>query len=325
MDAILFESDDLDRTEEFLSAAYTKVRIGSDAADSPTRIRREQLGPVTVDSVDIGFELSYVAAPMTKVCLCGVESGTIRDHATDGWTDSFGPGDMVSLVPPERPYSGRVDNARYSIVLFDPELLDRVAEPAGDGAGAAIQLLGHRPVSAAAGRQLRSTIRFVSEQILDQPEIRTEPLIVSNAAQLLAASVLTAFGSTAATEPTIEDRHDARPATLRRAIAFLEENPRRDIAATDIADAAGVTLRAVQIAFRRHLDTTPMGYLRRLRLAEAHRELVAADPGAETVAGIGARWGFCHAGRFAAEYRSAYGRQPSASLSGETSRRPARA
>ncbi|MFC9283954.1 helix-turn-helix domain-containing protein [Streptomyces collinus] len=51
--------------------------------------------------------------------------------------------------------------------------------------------------------------------------------------------------------------------------------------------------------------------MRRVRLAHAHHDLVAADPDdGTTVTGIAARWGFHHAGRFAAEYRETYGRAP---------------
>jgi transcriptional regulator GlxA family with amidase domain len=77
--------------------------------------------------------------------------------------------------------------------------------------------------------------------------------VVSTASQLLAASVLQAFPNSAATGTTAEDQHDASPGTLRRAIAFIEASPDTDIGISDIARAACVTPRAVQLAFRRRL------------------------------------------------------------------------
>ncbi len=53
---------------------------------------------------------------------------------------------------------------------------------------------------------------------------------------------------------------------------------KRDIGLSDIAAAVGVTPRSVQYTFRRHLGTTPLEYLRRVRLDRAHRDLQAADP-----------------------------------------------
>ena len=37
---------------------------------------------------------------------------------------------------------------------------------------------------------------------------------------------------------------------------FIDEHAHQDITAADIAGAARVTIRTIQLAFRRHLDTT---------------------------------------------------------------------
>jgi AraC-like DNA-binding protein len=59
-----------------------------------------------------------------------------------------------------------------------------------------------------------------------------------------------------------------------------------------------------------------MGYLRLVRLREAHLELLAADPaGGATVTGVAARWGFFHPGRFAHYYREVHGCSPYRTLS----------
>lgn len=80
---------------------------------------------------------------------------------------------------------------------------------------------------------------------------------------------------------------------MRRAVAFIEENAHLDITVADIAAAVCVTTRAVQLAFQRHLDTTPTAYLRRARLARAHADLTRASPGdGLTVTAVAYRWGF---------------------------------
>jgi transcriptional regulator GlxA family with amidase domain len=105
-----------------------------------------------------------------------------------------------------------------------------------------------------------------------------------------------------------------QPPLLRRAIAFIHDNAHRDIGLTDIAAATNVTPRSVQYMFRRHLGTTPLEYLRRVRLDRAHRDLQNADPANETVTAIACRWGFTHAGRFSTEYKRVYGMVPSRTL-----------
>lgn len=101
---------------------------------------------------------------------------------------------------------------------------------------------------------------------------------------------------------------------MRRAIAFIDEHAHDDITGAQIAAAAGVTVRSVQLAFRRHLDITPLGYLRRVRLHHAHRQLATADPQHESVTAVAYRWGFANPSRFAACYRQAYGVLPSHTL-----------
>jgi transcriptional regulator GlxA family with amidase domain len=106
----------------------------------------------------------------------------------------------------------------------------------------------------------------------------------------------------------------AQPQMLRRAIAFIHDNADSDIGLTDIAAALGVTPRSVQYTFRRNLGTTPLEYLRRVRLDRAHRDLKAADPSADTVTAIASRWGFSHAGRFSMAYKQVFGTEPSRTL-----------
>ena len=106
----------------------------------------------------------------------------------------------------------------------------------------------------------------------------------------------------------------AQPRTLRRAIAFIHENAHRDIGLRDIAAAISVTPRSVQYIFRRHLSTTSLEYLRRVRLDRAHRDLQAADPAVDTVMAIAGRWRFGHPGRFSIAYREAFGTPPSQTL-----------
>jgi transcriptional regulator GlxA family with amidase domain len=117
---------------------------------------------------------------------------------------------------------------------------------------------------------------------------------------------------TAARAPA--DGHVA-PAVVRRASAFMDANPERPLTVAEVAAAAGVGARGLQVAFRRHVGSTPMEYLRRVRLERVHRELRAAGPGdGVTVRETARRWGFANPGRFAAEYRAVYGQPPSRTL-----------
>ena len=73
---------------------------------------------------------------------------------------------------------------------------------------------------------------------------------------------------------------------LRRALDFIHDNAEYDIThpryrGCGRRDAAGDPVRVSE-----HLDTTPLEYLRRVRLERAHQELRLADPSQDTVTSI---------------------------------------
>jgi AraC-like DNA-binding protein len=103
----------------------------------------------------------------------------------------------------------------------------------------------------------------------------------------------------------------ARPRTVKRVIDLIEADPEVNYTVADLARHAGVGARQLQIAFQDSLNTSPTGYLRKVKLARARADLLA---GADTVMSIAHRWGFHHPGRFAATYRRRYGESPSDTL-----------
>ncbi|MFF8265557.1 AraC family transcriptional regulator [Streptomyces virginiae] len=108
----------------------------------------------------------------------------------------------------------------------------------------------------------------------------------------------------------------AMPRALRRARDFCAEHAHEPISAADMARAAGLSVRSLREGFRRHLHTTPLTYLRSVRLGLVRRDLVAVAEGRalDTVTDVALRWGFTHLGRFTGYYRETYGETPSQTL-----------
>jgi AraC-like DNA-binding protein len=230
----------------------------------------------------------------------------------DGTVSRFGPGDTFLGTGPRRHCTVRSRDARIQAIALPQSLLTAVATGVTDHPQPAWKFSSSEPASGGA-RRWRDMTKYVNGLLAD-PEAAAAPLIIGSVARLLAATALTVFPNTAITDPAGQDQHEARPDTVRRAVAFIDEHAHDDISIADIAAAALVTVRAVQLAFRRHLDTTPMAYLRRVRLDRAHHDLITADPASQTVTAIAYRWGFSNASRFATQYQQAYGIRPSDTL-----------
>ena len=159
-------------------------------------------------------------------------------------------------------------------------------------------------------------MQYVTSDVASNPAVHSSPILMGQVFRLIVATALETFPNTTLDRA----RYTALPASpgsVRRAMAYIEERAGDDIDLTDIAEAAHVGPRALQRAFRRAMDTTPLGYLRSIRLERAHEQLVAADgDDGTTVVAVAARWGFGHPGRFAGAYRARYGRSPSETLRG---------
>jgi AraC-like DNA-binding protein len=104
------------------------------------------------------------------------------------------------------------------------------------------------------------------------------------------------------------------PESVRAAVSAMRDDPSRPFTADELARVSGVGARALQRGFQQHLGTTPLGYLRELRLAAVHERLRATGPATTTVADAARRFGFQHLGRFADLYRRQYGVTPSETL-----------
>lgn len=238
-----------------------------------------------------------------RIGLLAVHGGQFVD-TTGGRQDLYRPGSAVLVTDCGLPRSGRALELRCTVATFAPVLLGAAGT---SGTQETVRVAGSDAVDPALGRQVTAALAYLRHHVLSPPEV--DPLAAATGIRHL-ASVLGAVLPGA--QGAGSDGADTE--TLQRAMRFIEENAHRPISLPEIAEAAQVTARAVQYAFKRHTAGTPLGYLRRVRIGHAHRELRAASPEAGSVAEIGARWGFSHPGRFAAAYRAVYGFPPSRTL-----------
>jgi len=80
------------------------------------------------------------------------------------------------------------------------------------------------------------------------------------------------------------------------------------------SNVGGISTRALQTGFRRFRNTTPMTYLRAIRLELARTDLANAGSANSSVAIVANALGFGHLGRFARDYQQRFGELPSETL-----------
>jgi AraC-like DNA-binding protein len=308
-----FSTADPVEARDFLDQAFGgDLQIASHRDTSwQLSVTRVDTGQFTSSAVALPAELKVGVHGIDEVIVNSLDRGRVRmEMGKDA--SCYQPGDVHLGNFPEMDGASHGQQATIRAIGLPRSLLSDVAgEVPAQRSGSGL-FLSLDPIAGGAARW-RATTRFV-DGLLAEPETAASPLLIGPAARLLAATVLTIFANTAVAEPAAADSLDAHPATLRRATDFIDSHPDLDISLADIARAACVTPRAVQLAFRRHLGTTPTAYLRQVRLAQAHRQLRDATPGdGVTVTAVAARWGFTPS-RFTERYRAAYGVLPSQTL-----------
>ena len=105
----------------------------------------------------------------------------------------------------------------------------------------------------------------------------------------------------------------ALPAGLAQAVRWLDARLDEPIKLEALAAVAGVRPRTLEAQFRLYFRTTPLGWVRRMRLARARQQLLGA-PDEASVTRVAVANGFGQLGRFAAQYRREFGELPSATL-----------
>jgi AraC-like DNA-binding protein len=302
-----------DEMEQFLVDAYgASMRIRPAGGRHVLRHHRTDAGPVAVERAYQSADLDFEVEPLHKIVITRTATSQL-ERGSDDAHGRYGTGELFVMSYPELPYTARWLAGEIENTIFEPALLARIAATAPARRPQPLRFTGLDPLTPGLAAQWQRARSFVAGLLADVGAADS-PLLIGSAADMLAATTLAAFPNTSLADPTIEDRHDAHPAALNRAVAFIDDNAHTDISIADIAAAAHVSVRAVQLAFRHHLDMTPLEYLRRVRLEHAHRDLLAADPARHTVTAIAYRWGFPSPSRFSAYYRRTYGATPSQTL-----------
>jgi len=266
-----------------------------------------------VGEMRYGGELRAVSEPLPFFGVCRLLEGSFRVDAGEASHDAQPLHPFVfPTVTAKRTTWDHVHLAQLMLdrASVEAELaaLSLAAPPGG------LQVTAMEPVSEALRVYWRGHMRHLYQDIVRNEAAMGSELIRGQAFRSLVAAFVTTFETTVVGAGETSGS-GALPSTVQRALAYVEEHAHDDIGIVEIAEAARLTPRGLQLAFRKHLDTTPTAALRAARLRGAHADLLAADPTrGHTVAGIALSWGFANAGRFSAAYVAHYGRSPRETL-----------
>lgn len=310
-----YVTGDVERAHEVLRQIYVdhRVRLHRPPRDFQYEQDAVDTGPVTLGRLRYKMDVDLFTEPLDRHVFVVVGGGQAESRAG---RDSVraAPGD-VFLHPVDRALDHTCRHVDLHTLSLDRRVVTQAAAALTGVEPAGLRFQAMTPVSPGMGRYFRDTVGHLRRLFTGPEEPLRSPLVVRAAVDLVAATALAAFPNTATSAAYRPAPGAVAPAAVRRAVSFIESHAGEPITVATIAEAAQVSARALHAGFRRHLGTTPMAYLRRVRLERAHHDLRAADPGrGDTVSRIAHRWGYATPSKFSADYRAAFGHPPSQTL-----------
>lgn len=282
------------------------------------RLRAASLGPMTVGVLGYGAETHIdtddLGAYQVNVPLSGVVTsswGEQRVVADAGTAAVYGPRGRTS-------FRGFTDGDELVGLKVERAAVEGELETLlGRRLPGPLEVAPTMDIATGRGADWWRLVRTLVDLLESPAGLLDTPIVVRPLAHSIVLGLLFAL-----VHPYLDDLVSPAPRAsspiVRRAVELLEESADEPLTIGDVARHVGSSVRALQVGFQRDLATTPMTYLRDVRLRRAHADLLAAAPEHETVGAIARRWGFAHLGRFATAHVERFGSRPSDALHART-------
>ena len=304
--------------EEFIRQMYVGNRSRFFGAPAGARFNATVVagGELAVGHVDSTVDYRAATEPFDDCLFLRVDRGCLRMR--QGRAEAILLAGDVCFCPLGGPTDFDQFQVSVRTLQVPRALVEAAAVQAAGTAAADLRFESPRPVSAAAARRWSAFIELATGPVLTEDSLLSHPLLAAELARTAAVTALHTFPNTALAVSCQRGPGWTGPGPVRRAAAFIQAHAAEPVTLEQIAAAAGVSARAVEYAFRSHFDTTPTGYLRRVRLERAHGELLDAGPAAGvTVALVARRWGWASPSQFTKAYKQHYAKPPSRTLRAE--------
>ena len=224
------------------------------------------------------------------------------------------PGAAAVLVPESHTASRWAAGTRMIALRFNRCVVDdALSDAIGRQVTSLIDFAPIIPVTSAATQSWAKMLALFTNQLLRPNSILNQPVVGLPFVDSLVRGFLLATNHPHRKALT-HDGEPIAPRTIRTAIEIMEEEAHLPLTLSSIAARTHASVRSLQEGFQRHLDTSPMAYLREVRLRRAHQALVESDRSTATVASVASMWGFTNLGRFADAHARRYGEAPSVTL-----------
>lgn len=312
----LFHSRDLDQAREIVGRIFTPHRLDLLGREKrlDARMHSRRFRDIAVNYITYGGDVRIDPGPLETFFVVQIPlSGRAEIRCGNEQVESK-PG-LASVVSPTEPLTMRwsSDCAQLIVRIERTALEARLSDMLGVSLRRPLRFKPAMDVESRYGQSWRLAVETLVADIDRPGSLIEHPLVAQQAEQLLMTGLLVAHPSNYSSVIEGESRA-ASSRAVSIALEWIESHPKYEHTTASLARAAGVTERALQLGFRKHLNMRPMEYLREVRLQRVRDQLLVSQPDAVTVAEVAAEWGFLHTGHFAARYQQRFKEKPSQTL-----------
>jgi AraC-like DNA-binding protein len=307
-------TDDPDEAEQVLTDLYLPNRLDVDRSFTGLgmEVTGLRLGALTVGRLIYGRPVRLRTAEAENYHLNLPLRGRVASRVGSADPVTTGPGEGLVFSPGSpAEISWSAGCEQLCLMISRARLEAELEQLLGRSMRGPLIFESEADLNSALGQRWRTVLDLLVDELDHPTDVGRNPLVARHLEGLVLDGLLLGQ-SHSHSDAATRDRPGS--AAIRRALELVEESPSEPWTTISLAAAVHLSVRALQAGFRRDLDTSPMTYLRQVRLRRARAALQAAGRDATTVRAVAIDLGILHLGRFAASYREAFGEAPSDTL-----------
>jgi len=301
-----------DEAASFISSTYCghQIRFPDRAASLRFRLCEAPLARISVGALSFDAQIGYDLGETEIFYLVQIAaSGTIR----------YINGNELCVVTPRQ---GMVTSpTRPLSIHYGPSSCGLIVKIRRRALERHLHVLTGEPITAPLtfdprfrpqfGDRYRGLLRFLMEDLEAGNSIGDHPVLVTNVEDTLMTALLVGQPHNYSRQFEAQPP-DVAPRQIREVEEYIRAHAAEPLSIDDLVRYSGISGRSLFRAFRTR-GTSPMAFLRSVRLDDARARLLAAAPG-ESVTDIALDCGFEHLGRFSKEYARRFSESPSRTL-----------
>lgn len=315
-----FTADTLETVHSYMSAQFCEHKLQTDGGASQVRFQHHfsRMDNISFHTTDYGLKCGNIIVdipPMNNIMLIQFSlSGMALIETVDGLID----------VPPGKFFAVGSDKSMRQTLSHDykhlsikvpmkkiePLLCGELGLPSVD-----LRLPTKSIVIEGAAESFARMVQTICKEIETSSSLFRHSRTVKSLEDALIRLMLAVIPHNYA-EQFNAPYSVAVPYYVRRVEKYIAEelDIEEPIPFEKLVEISGVSARSLHSGFRRFRNTTPMGYLKFVRLKHARKLLLEVEPNATSVTEIAMQSGFTHLSKFSSDYRTMFGELPSETM-----------